>query len=123
MRLAIDVSSTTIDKARQSSGISPNWVHSMDAAHMQLTVSRCHDMGMRSFSLIHDSYGTHAGNAWAMAQYLREEFVRMYSETDVLAAFREEILERLPEGTTLPPLPPKGSLDLNQVLESPFFFA
>jgi DNA-directed RNA polymerase len=123
MRLAIDVSSTTIDKRRQSSGISPNWVHSMDAAHMQLTVSRCHEAGMRSFSLIHDSYGTHAGNAWAMAQYLREEFVRMYSENDVLAQFREEILGRLPEGTKLPPLPKKGSLDLKQVLESPFFFA
>lgn len=123
MRLAIDVASKQIDKRRQSSGISPNWVHSMDAAHMQLTVSRCHAEGIRSFSLIHDSYGTHAGNAWAMAQYLREEFVRMYSETDVLAQFKAEIEMMLPESIKLPALPPKGSLDLMQVLESPFFFA
>lgn len=123
LQLAIDVSSKTIDKRRQSSGISPNWVHSMDAAHMQLTVARCHEAGMRSFSLIHDSYGTHAGNAWAMAQYLREEFVKMYSETDVLAQFKSEIEMMLPEGTKLPALPKKGSLDLMQVLESLFFFA
>jgi len=91
---------------------------------MQRTVARCHAEGIRSFSLIHDSYGTHAGNAWAMAQFLREEFVRMYSEHDVLAEFREEIAMLLGvEPEALPKLPPKGSLDLHQVLESDFFFA
>ena len=123
MRLSIDVATKKIDKRKQGSGISPNWVHSMDAAHMQLTVHRCHQEGIRSFSLIHDSYGTHAGNAWAMAQFLREEFVKMYSEHDVLQEFSEMILAMLPEGSTLPPIPAKGSLDLQQVLESPFFFA
>lgn len=123
MRLSIDVASKKIDKRKQGSGISPNWVHSMDAAHMQLTVARCHAEGIRSFSLIHDSYGTHAGNSWALAQFLREEFVKMYGDHDVLAEFAQEIGAMLPEGTKLPPLPPKGSLDLAQVLESPFFFA
>jgi DNA-directed RNA polymerase len=123
MRLSIDVASKKIDKRKQGSGISPNWVHSMDAAHMQLTVARCHAEGIRSFSLIHDSYGTHAGNSWALAQFLREEFVKMYGDHDVLAEFAQEIGAMLPEGTKLPLLPPKGSLDLAQVLESPFFFA
>ena len=123
-RLQIDTSTKKLDVRKQSSGISPNWVHSMDAAHMQRTVARCHAEGIRSFSLIHDSYGTHAGNAWAMAQFLREEFVRMYSEHDVLAEFREEIAMLLGvEPEALPKLPPKGSLDLHQVLESDFFFA
>ncbi len=123
LQLSIDVASKKIDKRKQGSGISPNWVHSMDAAHMQLTVSRCHDEGIRSFSLIHDSYGTHAGNAWAMAQFLREEFVKMYGDHDVLAEFGHEISAMLPEGNKLPSLPQKGSLDLSQVLESAFFFA
>ena len=124
LRLQIDTSTKKLDVRKQSSGISPNWVHSMDAAHMQKTVARCHAEGMRSFSLIHDSYGTHAGNAWAMAQFLREEFVRMYSDHDVLAEFREEIAMLLgvnPEA--IPKMPPKGNLDLDQVLESAFFFA
>ncbi len=123
MRLSIDVATKKIDKRKQGSGISPNWVHSMDAAHMQLTVNRCYEEGIRSFSLIHDSYGTHAGNAWAMAQFLREEFVRMYSEHDVLHEFGQQIAAMLGEDAQLPPLPRKGSLDLSQVLESPFFFA
>ncbi len=122
MRLSIDVATKQIDKRRQSSGISPNWVHSMDAAHMQKTVNACHKAGIRSFSLIHDSYGTHAGNAWAMAQLLREEFINMYADHDVLAEFRDEISLML-HGAELPALPPKGTLDLNLVSESQFFFA
>ena len=111
-----------IDTRKQASGISPNWVHSLDASHMKRTIVKCHEMGIRSFSFIHDSYGTHAGNAAVMASVLREEFVAMY-EQDVLAKFRDDLLTQLPEGTDLPELPPKGNLDLSQVLESPFFFA
>lgn len=124
LQVQIDTSTKKLDVRRQQSGISPNWVHSMDAAHMQKTVARCHAEGLRSFSLIHDSYGTHAGNAWAMAQFLREEFVRMYSDHDVLANFRDEIAAMLcVPSEDLPQLPPKGTLDLSQVLESAFFFA
>ena len=111
-----------IDRRRQQAGISPNWIHSLDAAHLQRTVLRCAEEGLRSFSLIHDSYGTHAGNAWLLARTLREEFVRMYRDHDVLAEFRDALLRRFP-GLELPPLPAKGGLDLARVLDSPFFFA
>lgn len=114
--------SAELDRQKQANGISPNWVHSMDASHMRATVRRCWAEGIRSFSLIHDSYGTHAGNAWALAQFLREEFIAMYEE-DVLARFKEELELQLPEGTTLDELPPKGNLDLALVMESEYFFA
>ncbi len=110
-----------IDSRRQASGISPNWVHSLDAAHLMKTIGRCKREGISSFSMIHDSYGTHAGNAWAMARYLREEFVQMYSQVDVLGRFKEELEAQT--GAELAALPRKGNLDLQQVLESPFFFA
>lgn len=111
-----------IDTRKQASGISPNWVHSLDSSHMSRTIDRCHAMGLRSFSFIHDSYGTHAANAPVLARALREEFVAMY-EDDVLARFRDELLSQLPDGVSLPELPEKGTLDLNLVLESTFFFA
>lgn len=123
VRLSIESGGTRkIDARKQASGISPNWVHSLDASHMAKTVNRTHAEGIRSFSFIHDSYGTHAGNAAVLANCLREEFVGMY-ETDVLATFKADLEHQLPEGDELPPLPPKGSLDLSKVLESPFFFA
>jgi DNA-directed RNA polymerase len=114
--------SKELDKSKQANGISPNWVHSMDAAHMRATVRRCWDEGIHSFSLVHDSYGTHAANAWALAKFLREEFVMLYEE-DVLDRFKCDLELQLPEDVQLPELPPKGDLDLATVEESVYFFA
>lgn len=122
LKLSVDLEEGKIDSRRQASGVSPNWIHSLDASHMQRTITACHALGLRSFSMIHDSYGTHAGNAQVMANVLREEFVAQY-EDNVLDKFRADLLAQLPEGTELAPLPPMGTLDLSLVLESAFFFA
>lgn len=116
-----DGSSDKLDARKQASGISPNVVHSLDAAHLMRTVNRARSMGITSFSFIHDSYGCHASMAGLMAQALREEFVRMYSEQDVLAGLKTDFEDAA--GCELPPLPPRGALDLSKVIESPYFFA
>lgn len=122
VRLSVQSEGDKIDSRKQAAGISPNWVHSLDASHMMRTIKRAHDEGIRSFCMIHDSYGTHAGNAAALANFLREEFVAMYSETDVLDDLRNNLQSQI-FGEELPDLPAKGNLDLDQVLDSPFFFA
>jgi len=121
--LSMDKGSEKLDQKKQASGISPNYVHALDAAHMMRTICASTCAGVESFSFIHDSYGTHAGNCPALATMLREEFVRMYSEQCVLTTFKNDLQAMLPEGTALPEIPAKGSLDLTLVLESPFFFA
>lgn len=112
-----------LNKRAQRNGSSPNIIHSLDACHLMKTVNSCAKLGIESFSLIHDSYGTHAGNAMVMATVLREEFVKMYTEHEVLDEFRTTLLGDLPDGTELPPVPPKGTLDLTLVEHSPYFFA
>lgn len=121
IRLNYQAGAGKIDSRRQASGISPNWVHSLDASHLMKTINRAAREGIRSFSMIHDSYGTHAGNAAALATFLREEFVLMYGSTDVLKVFKEELEHQM--GEELPALPAKGKLDLEDILRSPFFFA
>lgn len=111
-----------LDKRRQKNGIAPNFVHSLDAAHLMLTIQAAGERGLRSFSVIHDSYGTHAGKAGVLAEVLREQFIAMYTP-DLLEKFRDEIRGQLPPGQTLPPVPERGSLDLNQVQDSVFFFS
>lgn len=115
----------TIDRHRNASAVAPNFVHSMDASALVLTICRCLDEGINSFAMIHDSYGTHAGRTDDMARILREVFVDMYTRHDVLAEFRDELLARLPAeaAAELPPLPAKGDLDLRLVLQSDYFFA
>lgn len=115
----------TIDKRRQRNGISPNFVHSLDAAAMCQSIHLARKVGVSSFMMVHDSYGTHAVDAAALAQSLREAFVDMFTNRDVLANLRDEVAAMLPDDkkSKLPPLPAKGDLDVTKVLQSAFFFA
>jgi DNA-directed RNA polymerase len=112
----------TIDKRRQSQGISPNFVHSLDAASLTFTVDAAVACGLESFAMIHDSYGTLAADTDTLRDCLRQAFAQMY-QFDVLQSFAAEIQAGLPAGVKLPDLPKKGTLDINQVLQSDFFFA
>lgn len=121
VRLRMYEDTETLDVSKQATSVSPNYVHSMDASAMILTVDELADAGLTDFAMIHDSYGTHACNTTLLASTLRAVFVRMY-QADPLTAFRDELIKSNP-GIVLDDLPSKGDLDLNQVLKSAFFFA
>jgi DNA-directed RNA polymerase len=124
VQLTLAVDSVDIDKRRMSAGISPNVVHSLDAAHMVSTVNQCLDEGVDAFSMVHDSFGTHAGKIDVLAQELRSAFVNQYTD-DVLGRFRAELVAQVPAelAELLPPVPPFGSLQLGDVHRSEYFFA
>jgi len=124
LNVMVSVDSIQLDRRRQTLGISPNFVHSCDASHMMLTTCLAVANGLAAFAMIHDSYGTHAGNTSLLAAALRQAFVDQYG-MDVLADFRGQLAEQLPPrvAAKLPPLPPKGTLDLDRVLDSRYFFA
>lgn len=112
----------SLDRRRQVNGVAPNFVHSLDAAALVLTVNEASRRGVTKFAMIHDSYGTTAAFTPALASALRDEFVRMYEENDVLVSFLEEAV---PEDTrdTLDMPPTVGGLDLSDVRKSAYFFA
>lgn len=114
-----------LDRRRQSQGIAPNYVHSCDAAHMMLTVVRAKQGGISNFAMIHDSFGTTAGDVEQLYHVVRESFVEMYEEIPVIENFRDEILQQLSDDTKLEmqPLPERGDLDLKRVVESRYCFA
>ena len=113
-----------LDRRKMSSGIAPNFVHSLDASHCMSTVNLCRDFGIQNFAMVHDSYGTLAADVGKLAYYLREAFITQYTN-DVLQAFRDEIALQLPPelAAELPPIPPKGGLNLGAVRQSRYFFA
>lgn len=125
IKLSLREDQPSIDRKRMASAISPNFVHSNDAAHLSLSVDLALDNDIVDFAMIHDSFGTHAANAELFGACLRHAFVDMYREHDVIEEFREAMLAHMPEGgfERLPPAPPKGGLDLDLVLQSDFFFA
>ena len=109
-----------VDSRRQANGVAPNFVHSADAAHMIATINRCLDIGMQDFCMVHDSYGTHAGNIDLLEEKLREAFIDQY-KGDVLGKLHKELEDQT--GLGLPPPPPMGELDLEQIKNSRYFFA
>lgn len=111
-----------VSKRRTSSGASPNFIHSMDAAAMTKTINTCKQQGINDFAMVHDSYGTHSTDMPRMSDILRQEFVQLYTEHDVLTELRTHATVIL--GTDDVPYPPsRGNLDLTKVLESQYFFA
>ena len=101
--------------------ISPNYIHSLDAAHMFMTISRMLDTGMSAFSFVHDSYGTYAPDIPVMHTLLREEFIKIHKENQ-LEKLKEEIEKRY--GIYLPKVPSQEEgFDLEEITKSEYFFA
>jgi DNA-directed RNA polymerase len=113
--------SAGLNTRKQSLGAAPNCIHSFDAAHLSMTVDAAVKRGIRSFAMIHDSYGTHAGNTTALAAILRHKFVDIYA-TDQLARIYDEVRAYAPHVKIDPP-PERGDFDINLVLEAPYFFS
>lgn len=110
-----------VDKNKMRNGIAPNFVHSLDASHMMRTITAAAAEGIECFACIHDDYGTHAADTERFFQIIREQFVKMYTEHDPLAEFKQEQEETL--GVELPDLPDRGDLNIEEVVKSNYFFA
>lgn len=115
----------TVDGRRSGQGLPPNFVHSLDAAALVGMVNLALDQGINSFAVVHDSFGTLACDMDMLGACIRTSFVNMYTDHDVLEELRQRVIEVVGPriGKNLQPVPEKGKLDINGVLESPFFFA
>ena len=113
-----------IDSRKQKQGIAPNYVHSMDASHLMLTVDACVDAGIHQFAMIHDSYGCPAGQGDLMFSLVREVFAETYKQNDVLQDLHDQVENMLSpkKAKELPPIPKHGTLDLDVVKQSMYAF-
>lgn len=116
MKIRVMSETETPDAAKHASGLAPNFVHSLDAAHLHLTTADAAGQGITALAMIHDDYGTHAADAQALFDTIRKQFVAMYLACDPPA----QLAAKYP---CVPPAPAKGGLDIMEVLESDFFFS
>lgn len=119
-RWNVQVAGDGPNRRKHRNGIAPNFIHSMDASHMQLAALRSKEEGITSLAMIHDDFGTHAADAHRFSQIIREVFLEMYQDHDWLQDFYDRYTTT---GVFLPDPPDKGSLDLEEVLKSQYFFA
>ena len=125
LSIAINEEVGGLDSRKQRNGIAPNFVHSMDASHLMLTVCACVDQGVHQFAMIHDSYGCPAGQGDIMFATVRQAFVDTYTKNNVLQDLHDQIANLLPEkeAKKLKPCPEEGALDLEVVKQSLYAFS
>ena len=120
--LQYDSEGSAIQKQKQKSAFPPNFIHSVDSAHMMKTALACQRRDI-AFAGVHDSFWTHAGDVPEMSKHIREKFIELHSEP-LLEQLYDELKQKYPEiAMELPPPPPPGSMDLQSVRESLYFFS
>jgi DNA-directed RNA polymerase len=92
---------------------------------MLLTVNAAMAEDITSIGTVHDSFGCLASRAERFRRIIREQFVKLYEEHDVLARVLEQARKDLGENAKgLPDEPPKyGDLDIEQVRDAEYAFA
>ena len=97
-------------------GISPNWIHGEDAAHMMCIVQDWDG----DFAGVHDSFSVHANRVEELQVKIREVFIDIYSTDNPF----QDIVDRLLDGDAVyeEALPTLGALDIEQVRDSQYFF-
>ena len=111
-----------LDKKRQSNGICPNFIHSLDAACLMLYLNKCKEAGINSFMAVHDCYGVHATDTELSAKLLREAFVEVYSKP-ILKTWVDDVTNAVEiNSDELPKLPEEKGLNIEDVLKSKYFF-
>ena len=100
-----------------ASGISPNFVHSMDAAHMVNTINAFGG----TFAAVHDSFATHACDVKLLQDITKMTFIAQYDVPNFFDYIQENLMQNA--DTFAVEQPPLGRLDIQEVTESEYFFS
>jgi len=96
-------------------GISPNYIHAQDASHMAMVI----DQWSGTFGAVHDSFSTHASDIEDMLALTKDTFVDMYNVSN----YFDKIQQDITGGTDHIKQPTLGSLEIQEVHDSDYFFA
>lgn len=125
IRLSLRKETKQLDPRKNASSLSPNFIHSQDAAHLMLTI--CKALGTSksmSFAMVHDSFACHASDMRVfLDDCISPAFYEMYKDGENLSRFLEEMKINIDTNAEIPPLPIMGDLNLEEVLYSDFFFS
>ena len=99
------------------SGISPNFVHSMDAAHMASVILSWNN----DFGAVHDSFSVHACDVDDLLKLIKNNFIRMYSYNNFFEEIEKMIITN-PDNFNYDQ-PKLGALNIREVKDSDYFFA
>lgn len=99
-----------IDDVKTVGAMAPNFIHSIDAAHLRMVVNGCdHEL-----VTVHDSIGSHAATFFETASVIRQKFVEVHNY-DAMANLCENMGVRTPKF--------RGDYSAYEALESAYIFS
>ncbi|XP_075209768.1 mitochondrial RNA polymerase [Lycorma delicatula] len=123
---------------KQKNAFPPNFIHSLDSSHMMLTSLHCEQKGI-TFVSVHDCFWTHPCTVHIMNKICREQFVALHSQPilENLSSFLIQMYSyknidmekdkmrsaKIRLNSILKKVPPKGKFELENVLDSIYFFS
>lgn len=116
-RLSIASYTDEINSSKMVNGIAPNFVHSLDATLMYLTMENMPDC--KAFHMVHDDYGVPINQIRQLNEGVRKAYVELFS-SDPLISFIKQVLpdwEDVARGKMI------NTLDLNEVYNSTYIFS
>lgn len=113
-----------IDSRKQSSSIAPNFIHSLDATLMMLTVERlAQEYDVISFALIHDSFAVPCTEVKHLNEAVRDSYVELFMSLP-LHEWHEQLQAKLPNVKLKHPDEVMlYTLDIQDVWESNYIFS
>lgn len=109
------------DDRKQVQAISPNFIHSRDAAHMRAVLRACTDEGMTNYMMIHDSFAVEIANAAKLYEILHATFIAMYDNANVLQDFVDGLKKMTPKAEYAK-APEFGGLDIKAIVAAEYAF-
>lgn len=100
------------DNRKVMAAVVPNFVHSMDAAHLSMAVL---ELDGKPVHVVHDDFGVHVNHASTLVSILTRTFKEMYSEVDI-HFFADQ------QPGDLPPVPEIGDFNIEDVASSRYAF-
>ena len=97
-------------------GISPNYIHSLDASHMAKVI----DAWDGEFGAVHDSFSTHACDVDKLCLLTKRVFIDMYDYDNYFDMIERSIINDVEVTVQQPTL---GSLNIKEVIKSEYFFS
>ena len=106
----------------------PNFVHSLDALHLReaarMWEDKCAAQGRKAiFTFVHDSFGVPAADMPEFHKTIREAFVKIHTQYDLLGDLLDSMQEIAGPDVTFAERPALGKLDIEAVKDSEFFFS
>jgi DNA-directed RNA polymerase len=108
-----------LDREAQINSFAPNFIHSLDASVVHVSVQRMNKANIKSLFTIHDCFGCHASRVPAMRKVVAET-MRDIFKNPLLKALKTEVASSISLPTNFILEPFYGGFHIDQIIHSPY---